>query len=199
MAWAYGWKNLIVPGPPAFPAAGMPFDMARNVGCQVALERGCEYVFHHDSDLILPHDTILRLIARKKPVISGVYYRRSPPAGVPVMQRKFQWVTEFPPNKVLEDIDWVGAGCLLIHRSVLEAMKPPSDCPWKRWFRWRVDEQGMVPHGVACSEDFSFDNRCKQELGIPICVDTAVCATRHVGYAQATYGRLDPLETNPVT
>jgi hypothetical protein len=42
VAWAFGFKNLIIPG--TFTGlSGMPFDHARNVGCQKTLELGYDY------------------------------------------------------------------------------------------------------------------------------------------------------------
>jgi hypothetical protein len=194
LAWALGLRNLIIPGQ-ILPLAGMPFDMARNMGCQKTLEMGFEWSMHLDSDTIPPRDAILRLLAHKKPVISGLYCRRSPPHGVPVMIKNGTWVVNYLPNSIV-DVDLVGAGCLLIHRSVLEAL-PPSDANrGKRWFDWRVDMAGLpgVEPGDNLSEDFSFCRSVKKKLGIPILVDTSI-QCRHVGLAESTYNSFVPLDT----
>src|SRR5438105_390931 len=86
-AWSLGLRNLIVPGPPVEVLAGMPYDMARNKGNMIALERGCSHVMHLDSDVIPPRDAILRLLKHKLPIVSGLYCRRSPPHAVPVMMK----------------------------------------------------------------------------------------------------------------
>jgi hypothetical protein len=190
-----GFRNLIIPGG-VQPLAGMPFDHARNTACMTVLEHGIEWLFFLDSDVIPPRDAILRLIAHKKPLISGVYFRRSPPVGVPVMMRPVgNWILDFPKNTVIE-VDVVGSGCMLIHRSLLEKMPPQR--PGSHWFDWRVDQRGVLPPETCLSEDFSFCMHAKRTLGIPTCVDTSVLC-RHVGLAQATHGRFDACEVNPNT
>jgi hypothetical protein len=124
-AWALGLRNLIVPGPPVEVLAGMPYDMSRNRGCQIALDRGCSHVFHLDSDVVPPRDAVLRLLKHNLPIVSGLYCRRSPPHAVPVMMKPVgRWVTHFKPNSLVE-VDVVGAGCLLISCDLLRQMKPP--------------------------------------------------------------------------
>lgn len=149
-AWALGLKNLQLPGP-VMPLAGMPFDMARNLGCMRALEGGFDYVFHLDSDVIPPPDAVLRLMKHDLPIVSGLYCRRSTPHMVPVMMRGSNWFVDFPKNSLVE-VDFVGAGCLLIRRDVLEQLPPIREgC---HWFDWRVHLKGHVPDAV--SEDFAF-------------------------------------------
>lgn len=203
VAWAYGLKNLIVPGD-VCGLAGMPFDHARNHACMRCLEGGYDWLFSLDSDVIPPRDTILKLMSRNSLVISGVYHRRSPPHGIPVMLKNGQWLTQLPQNQVI-DVDLVGAGCLLIHRSVLERLPPQRGEAGKHWFDWRVDcaqlkrpDGSLVwQPGECLSEDFTFCLHCRRH-GIPIRVDTSI-QCRHVGLAQATYGEMQPLDTTPTT
>ncbi len=196
IAWSFGLRNLIVPGG-VIGLTGMPYCMARNVACQRALEGGFTHLFFLDSDVIPPRDAILRLRSHNAPIVSGLYCRRSPPHGIPVMIRGRDWVTEFPPNSLIE-VDLVGSGCLLIHRQLLEALPPPKDRPEKRWFHWKVDRAGLEGQGECLSEDFVFCKRVREELGIPILVDTGV-QCKHIGYAEAGYGSFRPLDATPVT
>ena len=199
IAWSLGLRRLIIPGPEPLCVAGMPYDMGRNVICQRALEMGVEWVFHLDSDVVCPPDTILRLMAHGQPIISGVYYRRSPPHGIPVMLRRLpgggtQWLQDLPPRGLIE-VDLVGAGCLLIHKSVLQKLPPIDPAIGKRWFSWRVDRQGILPPGECLSEDFSFNLHC-QKNGYKIMVDTSI-RCRHIGFCEAgpELGRFVPCET----
>lgn len=197
IAWSFGLRNLIIPGP-ILPLAGMPFDHARNVACQHALSWGQEWVFFLDSDCVPPRDAILRLLAHRLPIVSGMYRRRSPPVSVPVMLRSGQWITDFPPNQLIE-VDLVGAGCLLIHRSVLERFLTKPGRPGKPWFDWRVDMQGLMPQGECLSEDFVFNLRARQEFGYKIMVDTSI-KCRHIGFGEADgEGNWKPAEVIPVT
>jgi len=189
VAWAFGLKNLRgVQGWTA--TTGQPFDMARNTCCMRALESGAEWLFFLDSDVIPPPDAVQKLLARRVPLISGVYCRRSPPHGVPVAIKNGQWVTKFTVGELME-VDVVGAGCLLIHRSILEKLPPQR--PGHHWFDWCVDlPKELAPYGTM-SEDFTFVRHVKHVLGIPTLLDTSVLC-KHVGMAQATLGQLSPLE-----
>ncbi len=198
MAWSFGFRNLIIPGPPPIPLAGMPFDHARNVACQAAINAGVEWIFFLDSDVVPPKDAILRLISYRQPIMSGVYHRRSPPHGVPVMIKGPTWYV-VPPNSGIVEVDLVGAGCLLIHRSVLERfMINPLDAGrGKTVFDWRVDMAGILPQGEALSEDFSFCLHARK-MGYKILVDTGI-QCRHGGMGQAEFGSFKPLEVLNVT
>lgn len=197
IAWAFGLRNLIVPG--AFlPVAGMPYDHARNTICAKALEGGFEWVFMLDSDVIPPNDAILRLMAHKQPFVSGVYCRRSPPHTIPVMLKTVngqrQWLTQIPPTGLIE-VDLVGAGCLLIHRSFLESI--PHQKPGKPWFNWQVDQQGFLPPGECLSEDFTL---CQHAIrnGHKVLVDCSI-RCKHIGLGEADYGTFLPAEVRTIT
>lgn len=193
MAWAFGFRELIIPGG-IMPLAGMTFDHARNMGAMASLDSGADYVFFLDSDVVPPKDAVLRLIAHNQPIISGVYCRRSPPVAVPVMIKNGNWVTEYPKNSIIE-VDLVGAGCLLIHKSVLQKLPPQR--PGKHWFDWRVDMRGVLPHGECLSEDFTFCAWARKH-GYKILVDTSI-QCRHIGYGESTHGQFKPLEVVQVT
>lgn len=212
IAWSFGIRNLIIPGReelrmfnPYIPLTGMPYDMGRNMGCRTALDLGVEWIFFLDSDVILPRDSLLRLISHQKPIMSGVYHRRSPPEGVPVMLKMapgpdgkpmMQWLNGYPPNQIIE-VDLVGTGCLLIHRSVLERVPPQRPTEGKLWFDWRVDCKGIKPEHECLSEDFTFCLAAKR-CGYQILVDTGVIG-RHVGYGEAGLHSFKPLDTRSMT
>lgn len=193
--WALGLRKLQIPGPDPVPIGGLPFDHARNVGAQMALDKGCEYVFFLDSDVVPPPDAVLRLINHRRPIISGMYCRRSPPETVPVMMRGGQWVTDIPHlgRDPVVEVELVGAGCLLIHRTVLERMA--RECPLapgKPWFYWKSDLAGLVPPGEATSEDYSFCWQARNRMGVPVLVDTSI-RCKHLGMAEADLGTFKPM------
>lgn len=185
MAWAFGLRSLQIPGP-VIPVAGMPYDHARNKAAMTALELGVDYLFFLDSDVIPPPDAIHRLLKHDLPIVSGMYCRRSPPVGIPVMMRNHQWITEFKRGS-MQEVDLVGAGCLLIRRDVLKGLPPQR--PGKHWFDWRVDMSGVIPPHECMSEDFTFCSWARNH-GLKIMVDTSIVC-RHVGFGEASDGKFD--------
>jgi GT2 family glycosyltransferase len=169
----------------------MPYDHARNTGCLKLLELGWEWLFFLDDDVIPPPDAIIKLMSHKKPIVSGLYYRRYEPLA-PVMLRDSengpQWIQEFNAPDLLE-VDYVGAGCLLIHRDVIKQLPPLSNrC---QWFEWRCDRTDL-PHLEKTSEDFTFCKHARNH-GFKIYVDTSV-QCRHAGLGQREIGGFKPLE-----
>ncbi len=191
VAWALtGIRPLQVPGP-VMGVTGLPFDQARNSAAQRALEIGCKWIFFLDSDVTPPPDAILRLMAHNLPIVSGVYHRRSPPVGVPVMQKPAgHWVTTYPANTLME-VDVVGAGCLLIATELLKRMPPQR--PGHHWFDWRVHLRGTPGFNdkTCMSEDYTFCLHGKATFGVRTMVDTSVqCG--HLGLMDARYGGVQP-------
>lgn len=188
MDWANGWRNLVLPpNSEIIQPSGMPYDHARNHACEALLERGGNlgWLFFLDDDVIPPADAIPRLMSHGKEIVSGVYYRRSPPIGVPVMLRfdekgGTKYVTEYKWPDLIS-VDLVGAGCLLIQRKVLEAMGAKGGR--HPWFDWRCDRTDL-PANERYSEDFTFCVRAKKEFGFSIWTDTGV-QCQHVGHAKA--------------
>lgn len=179
--WARAYRLLAFPpGGDFMFMSGAPFDHARNLCVKKCLDMGFSHLFFLDDDIVLPWDAILRLMNRNLDIVSGIYYRRHPPI-LPVMLK------DTPPNPQylgegvtfgdLIEADLVGAGCLLIKRHVLEAMRGPTK---ERWFDWRCDWFDR-PEYERCSEDFAFCREAKK-LGFKIHVDTGVQAI-HGGHA----------------
>lgn len=179
--WALGFRKILIPGQ-VISLYGAPFDHARNMGCRAAIDNGFEWLFFLDDDVIPPPDVLPRLMAHKVDIVSGVYFRRNEPI-VPCMQKLDKdgnptWITSFSWPGLIE-VDHVGAGCLLIHRRVLEAMK--SDAP-RPWFEWLCDH-GNLKKTEMTSEDFTFCRRARQ-AGFKIHVDTSVHCV-HAGNGRA--------------
>jgi len=168
----------------------MPFDHARNESCKACLSGGFEWLFSLDSDVIPPRDAIPRLISRNLPIVSGLYCRRSPPNSVPVAIKNGQWLTEYEDNSLVE-VDLVGSGALLIHRSVLERLPPQRPEAGKHWFDWRVDCKDVLPHDRCLSEDFTLMQHARNH-GYHVMLDTSV-KCKHIGLAEAGFGTFGPL------
>ena len=204
MSWTMGLKSLILPGGVISTLTGMPFDHARNMACQQAIEGKFTHLFFLDDDTIPPHDAVVRLLQHNVPIVSGVYYRRSPPIGIPVMLRDVfdsngklrgrQHVEQYKIPDLIE-VDYVGSGCLLIKREVLEQCPPQTrECPKckveypseHRWFDWAVDRHDLPPDR-RLSEDYTWNAHVRRH-GYKILVDTSI-QCRHVGWAEARLER----------
>ena len=193
MNWALGFRRLILPGPDPQPISGMPYDHARNQAVAMFLNSPCRYLFFLDTDVVAPRDAVLRLMSHDLPIVSGVYYRRSPPIGVPVVQKPLGNWMHLTPHTGLVEADVVGAGCLLLRRDVLE--KIPAQRQGKHWFDWRVDAINLPP-GERLSEDFTFCMWAKKH-GYKVMVDTGIQCS-HQGFAESRAGFYGPTNQLPL-
>lgn len=105
-------------------------------------------------------------------------------------------MTNFPRGKVFE-ADLVGAGCLLLHRSVIESFFRNPQRPGHPVFDWRVHLQGLIEPGKALSEDFTLCQAYRERGGKVLVDGSVVC--KHVGNAQFGDNSVMPLETIPNT
>jgi len=179
--WAFGFRNLVLPSASGVSfRCGAPYDVMRNSACDDTLRAGFQWLMFLDDDVIAPSDTFFRLAGHGADVISGLYYRRQEPICPVAMtvdsKGQATWVKEWhPPNSTIE-VDYVGAGCLLVHRRVLEALGAP-------WFEWQIGKPNASREGEpargALSEDFAFCVRAKQ-AGYKIYLDTSI-RCEHVG------------------
>lgn len=169
----------------------MPYDMSRNTACKAMLDGGFEWILSIDSDVVPPNNALVRLLSHKQPFISAMYSRRSPPWSVMVAIRDGQWVTNFKKGSVIE-VDLVGAGFLLMHRSVVENFFNFPQRPGHPVFDWRVNYQGLMPPGQCLSEDFTLCAAYRSRGG-KVLVDTSV-ECHHCGYAESTFGNYKPME-----
>ena len=91
------------------------------------------HLFMTESDMILPTDSLIKLIELDKDIASGIYFLRNG-NGQSCLYKK-TWVSKlnpyphspvtlFPEDKPFR-IDCPGVGCVLIKRKVLEGLKPP--------------------------------------------------------------------------
>lgn len=160
-------------------------DLYRNMVVEQFLDNTeCEWLWFVDSDIEVEPDTLYKLLdsadPATHPVVSAVYPMllnegQRPSIFYRGFNPKFQKVTMNPydsiPEQELISVDGTGAGCLLIHRSLLQAMRtiyPPE----KPWF-----DMGIFD-GVPYGEDFTFCMRVSQ-MGYPISVNTTALVHHH--------------------
>jgi GT2 family glycosyltransferase len=153
-----------------------PFvDKARNRVVDRFMESGREWFLSVDTDVILPACVVTRLMSRRKPLVGAlinvndgepfpqIYHRiadvGAEPFGV------FQVQHEYETGELIA-ADATGAGCMLVHKDVFEAIpgKPPY-----RWYQHELI--GKEIYG----EDFTFCKRAKV-AGFQLYIDTSVWA-----------------------
>lgn len=142
---------------------GALVDRARNKLIEQMLDHPIAptHLFFLDADIVPSPDTLNKLLKNNKPIVSGLYRKRTPPHEPMALLRHGR--TIYPISirgPRLRRVDFVGAGCLLIRREVFEKVRPP-------WFTSEWTESGHL------SEDFSFCQKAG-ESGYEIWVDTQV-------------------------
>jgi hypothetical protein len=141
---------------------GVPVDRARCLLAKWAQEEGASHLLMIDSDIVVPEDTLVRLLARKVPVVGALcpqrWYPYLPNAG-DLGDGGFEALLNPAPG--LHRVGAVGGGCLLVETDVFAHFG--DDPPFVT---------GMVGD-TEYSEDFFFVSRCN-EFGISVYLDADV-------------------------
>lgn len=142
---------------------------ARNKLAKQAIAMGADYTMWFDSDMIFKPDTMVRLLAHDAPMVSGAYFRRSPPYHLVAFDEcdaeTRKWSDLDLPTETVQ-CGGVGFGCVLVKTEVLFEVA----ARYKTWFE--------PVNGFG--EDLSFCWRARQ-CGYDILLDpTVTCG--HVGH-----------------
>lgn len=156
---------------------------ARNIIAQQAIDGSYDYVLWLDSDMVFQPDTLQRLLADDKDIVSGLYFRRVKPFN-PVLFKKldvhghecdFEDVLEYPDE--IFPVAGAGFGCILMKTQVLRDIYEKEGPMW------------FAPKGNV-GEDCSFCIRARK------CGYTVYCDPRiklgHAGsviITEANYGQ----------
>jgi len=160
--------------------------LSRNILAAQALRDKCEWLFYLDCDVVPPLNAVPRLLFANLPIVSALYWRRYEGLepciykisneGIPVTYTHEELLAL---GTVLTEVEATGAGCLLIHSSVFEKLKPTVEqfdlqdpvtaeklpC-WKFW-------EYIVHSNVNLSEDIVLASRVKG-LGYKIFADLTI-------------------------
>lgn len=124
--------------------SGQPIDISRNITISKALQYGCEYVFFLDSDVIVESETLVKLLESKLPVVSAVYFSRSPPyevvanvGGIPISHKH-------AGEDTIMEVEQIGMGCCLINTRVLKRVGAKLE-----WRCMRPHDKDKTDTGVA--------------------------------------------------
>lgn len=148
----------------------------------------CDWLLFIDSDMVFARDSLERLFASadpiEHPILGGLCYGLDPLTGPFPTLYKFMktdgGVMTWRPNGLVDDedpnhwpnrdtgllqVDGTGAAFLMIHRSVLLAMRERG---YSKAYPWFMESE--LPGGHPAGEDITFCVRARQ-LGFPITVD----------------------------
>ena len=159
------------PGTGFLEIRGLSLTTSRTKLVMEALKTTAQYFFFLDDDLIGPDDALLTMLGYQLPIVSGLYMakKRKEERGLAAWMK----VQDDPPgylpidpkqNGRFAQVDVIGLGCCLLHRSIFERLSQP-------WFEWKVD-------GV--SEDFYLFDKVSSELGIKPMLDMEL-GFSHIG------------------
>lgn len=173
-------------------ARKFPTDVARNEVCAAVCDGDEDYLLFLDCDMVHPATLLEDLLAASTDVVTARYHLKKPPFAAvayvkhPTQTGRQKFVTVHFGTGTFE-IERGGAGALLIHRSVLLAIRDDQIKKWRaflasdahaalpdwmreylpvepiiQWFRY---QQGPDrPHDLTVSEDYWFWRQAR-ELG----------------------------------
>jgi hypothetical protein len=199
MKWMEMMRSLESPNSFLITTKGYPLDVARDYQVNQALDSGADWLFFLDSDVIVPKNIIPVFTQLGLPIISGMYTAKraypnplcwtmwglvpNPTKEALERHEYFAAVVQWEGRNI--EVDVVGTGCLMVHRSVFEAIR--AKFPKYPYFLWTRDRHpGMLDllnledeKMRYISEDFWFCMLAKK-CGFKIIVDTA-CKCIHEG------------------
>ena len=107
---------------------GYNIDQVRNLIAHFGIVNGFDYVLFVDSDMILPRDTLVRLLDADKDIVSGIYIQRKPGQRITEVHVGGKNVTDpkFFEGKKFVEADSVGFGCVLVRTKVLREVGYPQ-------------------------------------------------------------------------
>ena len=152
---------------------GYNIDQIRNLIADWTIN-GFDYLFSVDSDIAFPPDTLARLLAHDKPVVSGLYIQRKPGQHILEIYEHTATggVTNMPYGKLkgrpLVEVAGCGFGCTLVKSEVFRDIGYPQ---FKYYSALSMD--GTV------SEDVDFCRKAR-EKGYSIWADPSILC-RHIG------------------
>lgn len=127
---------------------------------QVMRQMEGAWVFFLDTDQVCAPDTLTRLLACDRPVVSALIAERHSPFKPVAFRHGKRMTWQEIPSRGLIDVETIGTGCLLIRRGVVGKIADP-------WF-----EVGQVSSECA-GEDTWFSKKLR-EAHIPMTIDCGV-------------------------
>lgn len=151
---------------------GYQIDQIRNLIADWA--KRYDYLFSVDSDIILPNDTLVKMLGHDKDVVSGLYIQRIPNTHTLEVYKDIHngGVTNILYNEIkgrgCVNVAACGFGCVLVKGDVFRKMEYPH-------FYYK----SAVDHSQTVSEDIYFCLKARN-LGFEIYADASILCD-HIG------------------
>lgn len=152
---------------------GYNIDQVRNLMAHYTIDNNFDYIFCVDSDIVLPQDSLIKLLAHKADIVSGVYRQRFLDICIPEFYinkdgKSVRATKEDIQKNQLLEVDSCGFGCTLISKSLLVKIGYPQFV-----YHSSIDFKDTI------SEDTDFCMKAKK-YGSIIYIDTSIkCG--HIG------------------
>lgn len=146
---------------------GYQVDQIRNLIADWATH--FDYLFAVDSDIVFKPDTLKKMLAHDKPLVSGLYIQRRPGKHILELYRNGRNIS-YPDirGKGLIEIDGCGFGCVLVNSNVIRGIGYPQ-------FVYK----SALDHSQTLSEDNYFCMKAI-ERGFKLYADTSILC-EHIG------------------
>lgn len=144
---------------------GYRVDQVRNLIADWVI-KGYDYLFSVDHDIVLPRDTLVKLLSHDKDLCAGVYRQRLEPQTLEIYDMDYRNIHNV--NGSLIHIGGCGFGCTLVKKRVFQSIKYPH-----------FEYHPALDHKNTFSEDIDF---CKKanNAGFKLFADTSVVCG-HIG------------------
>lgn len=124
-----------------------------------AQQMGATHIMFLDNDMTFPPDTIMRLLAHRKPIVGANYVMRKHPFRPVTKSLEFKYLYTDHVSHGLEEAAAGGFGVVLIEMGVFEAVQRP-------WFDGGEARSAFNPQKeVGFGEDYFFCYKARQTLG----------------------------------
>lgn len=122
-----------------------------------------DYLFSVDSDIVLPQESLIRLLSANKDIVTGVYIQRKEEEKITELYREYgDGMTNIKADELqtgLHKVAGCGFGCVLVKSDVLRTMEYPH-----------FEYHSALDHAFTISEDVDFCQKASK-LGFEIWAD----------------------------
>jgi FkbM family methyltransferase len=147
---------------------GYAVDQVRNLIADWTV-KGYDYLFAVDHDMIFATDTLQKLLAANKPVVSGVYRQRLEPQTIEIYDQTLRHMPyEHLHNRGLIEVGGCGFGCVLVKKEVFADVGYPQ-----------FVYHHALDHAHTFSEDLDFCKKAREKGHAIWCDTSIVCG--HMG------------------